>query len=46
VQKKKAKLKYQGTGAKSNKSNITEKAKEPGEDLVTYAMKKVRMASS
>jgi len=46
VQKKKAKPKSQGTGAKSEKSDTTKKAKEPGEDLVTYAMKKAGMASS
>jgi len=46
VQKKKAKLKSQGTGAKSDKSDTTKKAKEPGEELVTYAMQKARMASS
>jgi len=39
VQKKKAKPKSQGTGAKSDKSDTTKKAKEPGEDLITYAMK-------
>jgi len=46
VQKRKAKPKSQGTGAKSNKSDTTKKAKEPGEELVTYAMKRARMASS
>jgi len=46
VQKKQAKAKSQGTGAKSDKSDTTKKAKEPGEELVTYAMKKARMASS
>jgi len=46
VQKKKGKPKSQGTGAKSDKSDTTKKAKEPGEELVTYAMKKARMASS
>jgi len=46
VQKEKAKPKSQGTGAKSDKSDTTKKAKEPGEELVTYAMKKARMASS
>jgi len=46
VQKKKAKPKSQGPGAKSDKADTTKKAKEPGEELVTYAMKKVRMASS
>jgi len=46
VQKKKAKPKSQGTGAKSDKSDTNKKAKEPGEDLVTYAMKKARRASS
>jgi len=40
VQKNKAKPKSQGTSAKSNKSDTTKKAKEPGEELVTYAMKK------
>jgi len=46
VQKKKAKPKSQGTSAKSDKSDTTKKVKEPGEELVTYAMKKARMASS
>jgi len=46
VQKKKAKPKSQGTGAKSDKSDTTKKAKEPGEELITYAMKKTRMAAS
>jgi len=46
VKKKQAKPKSQGTGAKSDKSDTTKKAKEPGEGLVTYAMKKARMASS
>jgi len=46
VQKKKAKPKSQGTSAKSDKSDTTKKAKEPGEEFVTYAMKKARMASS
>ena len=46
MQKKKANPKSQGTGAKSEKSNTTKKAKEPVEELVTYAMKKARMASS
>jgi len=46
VQKKKVKPKSQGTGAKSDKSDTTKKAKEPGEELVTYAMKRARMASS
>jgi hypothetical protein len=46
VQKKKAKPKSQGTSAKSDKSDTTKKAKEPSEELVTYAMKKARMASS
>jgi len=46
VQKKKAKPKSQGTGAKSDKSDTNKKAKEPGEELVTYAMKKAWMASS
>jgi len=46
VQKKKAKPISQGTSAKSDKSDTTKKAKEPGEELVTYAMKKARMASS
>jgi len=45
VQKKKAKPKSQGPCAKSNKSDATKEAKEPGEELVTYAMKKARMAS-
>jgi hypothetical protein len=45
VQKKKAKPKPQSTG-KSEKSDTTKRKKEPGEDLVTYAMKKARMASS
>jgi len=46
MQKKKAKPKSQGTSAKSDKSDTTKKAKEPGEELVTYAMEKARMASS
>ena len=46
MQKKKAKPKSQGTGAKSNKSDTTKKDREPGERLVTYAMKKVGIASS
>jgi len=46
VQKKRAKAKSQGTNAKSDKSDTTKKPKEPGEELVTYAMKKARMASS
>jgi len=46
VEKKKAKPKPQGTGAKSDKSDTTKIAKEPGEELVTYAMKKARMAFS
>jgi len=46
VQKKKAKPKSQGTGAKSDKSDTTKKAKEAGEELVTYAMKKALMAFS
>jgi len=46
VQKKKAKPKSQGTSAKLAKSNTTKKAKEPGEELVTYAMKKAQVASS
>jgi len=46
VQKRKAKPKSQGTGAKSDKSDTTKKAKEPSEELVTYAMKKTRMVSS
>jgi len=46
IQKKKAKPKSQGTGAKSDKSNTTKNAKEPGEELVTYARKKARMVSS
>jgi len=45
VQKKKAKPKSQGTGAKSDKSDTTKKAKVPGEELVTYAMKKAWMGS-
>jgi len=45
-QNKQAKPKSQGTSAKSNKSDATKKAKEPGEELITYAMKKARMASS
>jgi len=40
VQKKKAKPKSQGTSAKSDKSDTSKKAKEPGEELFTYAMKK------
>ena len=43
---KKAKAKSQGTSAKSDKSDSTKKAKDPGEELVTYAVKKARMASS
>jgi len=35
VQKKKAKPIYQGTGAKSEKSYTTKKAKETGDELVT-----------
>jgi len=46
VQKKKAKPKSQGTSAKSDKSDTTKRAKEPGEELVTYAIKHARMASS
>jgi len=46
VQKKKAKPKSQGTISKCDKSDTTKKAKEPGAELVTYAMKKARMASS
>jgi len=46
MQKKKVKPKSQGTSAKSDKSDTTKKAKEPGEELVTYAMKKARIASS
>ena len=46
VQKKKAKPKSQGSSAKSDKSNTTKKAKEPGKELVIYTMKKARMASS
>jgi len=46
VQKKKAKPKSQGTSAKSDKSDTTKKAKEPGEELVTYAMKEARIVSS
>jgi len=41
-----AKPKSQHTNAKSDKSDSTKMAKEPGEDLVTYAMKKPRMTSS
>jgi len=44
--KKKVKPKSQGTGTKSDKSDTIKKAKEPGEELVTYAMKKAQMASS
>jgi len=40
MQKKKAKPKPQSTSAKSDKSDTTKKAKEPGEVLVTYTMKK------
>jgi len=40
LQKKRAKSKTQGTGGKSDKSDTTKKAKEPGEELVSYAMKK------
>jgi len=46
VQKKKAKPKSQGTSAKSDKPDTTKKAKEPGEELIIYAMKKAWMASS
>jgi len=46
VQKMKANPKSQGTGAKSDKSDTTKKAKEPGEELVNYAMKKAPRASS
>ena len=46
VQKKKAKPKSQGTGAKSDKSDTIKKAKEAGEELVTYAMEKARMLFS
>jgi len=46
VQKQKANPKSQGTSAKSDKSEATKKAKEPGEELVTYAIKYGRMASS
>jgi len=46
VQKKKVKPKSQGTGAKSDKSDTTKKAKEPAEDVVTYTMKKAQVASS
>jgi len=46
VQKNKAKPKSQGSSAKSDKSNTTKKAKQPSEDLVIYAIKKVRIASS
>jgi len=46
VQKKKAKPKSQSTSAKSDKSDTTKKAKEPGEELVPYAMKKAMMVSS
>jgi len=45
-QKKKANPKSQGTGTQSDKPDTNKKAKEPGEELVTYAMKKARMASS
>jgi len=38
VQKKKVKPKSQGTRVKSDKSDTTKKAKEPGEELVTYTM--------
>jgi len=41
MEKKKAKPKSQITGAKSDKSNTIKKAKEPGKELVTYALKKV-----
>ena len=44
--KKKAKPKSQGTSAKSDKSDTTKKAKAPGEELITYAMKKALMVSS
>ena len=40
------KPKFQGASLKSDKSNTTKKAKEPGEELVTYGMKKAWMASS
>ena len=46
VQKKKAQGKSQDISAKSDKFGTTKKAKEPGEELVTYAMKTARMASS
>jgi len=46
MQKKKAKPKSQSTGAKSDKSNASKKAKEPGKEFVTYGMKKPWMASS
>jgi len=46
VQKRKVKPISQGSGAKSDKPDTTKKAKEPGEMLVTYTMKKARMASS
>jgi len=46
VQKKKVKAESQRTSAESDKSDTTKKAKEPGEELITYAMKKAWMASS
>jgi len=46
VQNKKAKLKSQGTGAKSDKSDFTNKAKEPGEELFTCARNRARILSS
>jgi len=46
VQRRKAKPKSQATGAKCDYSNTTKKAKATGEELVTYDMKKARMASS
>jgi len=46
IQKKKAKPKSQGSSAKPNNADTTKKAKELGEELVTYAIKKASMASS
>ena len=45
VLKKKSKPKSQRTSAKSDKSDTTKKAKELAEELLTYTMKKARMAS-
>jgi len=45
VQKNHANPKSEVTGAKFNKYNTTKKAKELGENLVTYAMKQAWMAS-